>query len=102
LYQGKVIEEAKSSGDYVIASASGSLHYHKSRLIINPYSQTFSGTMPVYTYSPILAEPDMVNSKTIAKADKEVTIIERVNEKYYKVKAGENVGYIWAGWFTKE
>ncbi|WP_183147885.1 hypothetical protein [Chryseobacterium nematophagum] len=29
-----------------------------------------------------------------------VDIIERYNKKYYKVKSGNRVGYLWAGWFV--
>jgi hypothetical protein len=34
-----------------------------------------------------------------ADVDNTVTILERVNDKFYKVKSGNTIGYIWAGWF---
>ena len=66
----------------------------------SPYSKTFTGNQAVYTYSPILEKPDMIHSKTIGKAENnQVTIIEKVNGKYYKVKSGNTIGYLWSGWF---
>jgi clan AA aspartic protease (TIGR02281 family) len=68
----------------------------------SPYSKNFTGTQAVYSYSPILEKPDMINSKTIGQAENNsVTILEKYNEKYYKVKSGNTVGYLWAGWFKK-
>jgi len=103
LYQGKVIEEANSSGDYVIASASGSLSNEKTFANVYPYNHTFSGVKSVFTFSPILEEPDMVNSVSIGMAENEtVTILDKYNDGYYKVKSGNTIGYLWAGWFKKE
>jgi clan AA aspartic protease (TIGR02281 family) len=69
---------------------------------IYPYNHTFSGVQSVYTYSPILEKPDMINSPIINGAENnQVTIIEKVNDGYYKVKSGNTVGYLWAGWFKK-
>lgn len=66
----------------------------------SPYNRNFSGTQTVFTYSPILEKPDMVYSKQIGQAENNsVTIIEKYNEKYYKVKSGNQVGYLWTGWF---
>jgi len=66
----------------------------------SPYNKNFTGTQAVFTYSPILEKPDMVNSKAIGRAENNsVTILEKYNEKYYKVKSGNTVGYLWAGWF---
>ena len=66
----------------------------------HPYVKEFSGTQAVFTYSPILEKPDMVNSKTVGRAENNsVQIIEKYNEKYYKVKSGDIIGYLWAGWF---
>ena len=42
------------------------------------------------------------NEKQIGKAENNsVTIIEKINNKYYKVKSGNQTGYLWAGWFKK-
>lgn len=67
----------------------------------NPYyKRNFTGTKAVFTYSPILKNPDMINSKQIGEAyNNTVTILEKYNNKYYKVKSGNVVGYLWAGWF---
>lgn len=66
----------------------------------SPYDKNFKGTQAVFTYSPILEKPNMVNSKSIGQAENNsVTILEKFNEKYYKVKSGNTVGYLWAGWF---
>ena len=66
----------------------------------SPYSKTYSGTMTVYTYSPITDRPGMGDGeKEIGAAGNTVTILERYNEKFYKVRSGNTVGYLWAGWF---
>ena len=69
---------------------------------IYPYNHTFRGVQSVYTHCPILEKPDMINSSIINGAENnQVTIIEKVNDGYYKVKSGNTVGYLWAGWFKK-
>lgn len=66
----------------------------------NPYENNYSGKQDVITYAPILDRPDMSNGKTIGKAENNtVIVLEKVNEKYYKVKSGAVTGYMWAGWF---
>jgi clan AA aspartic protease (TIGR02281 family) len=77
--------------------------YSNSTLIIDPYSTTFTGTQPVYSNSPLLDKPSMgENEKQLGKAENNsVTIIEKINNKYYKVKSGNQTGYLWAGWFKK-
>ena len=51
--------------------------------------------LAVNTCSPIFDRPDMVNGKKISMAcDGYVIIIEKVNEKYYKVKVGSITGYL--------
>ena len=68
----------------------------------SPYNKNFTGTQAVFTYSPILEKPGIVNSKQIGQAENNsVTILEKYNEKYYKVKSGNTVGYLWSGWFKK-
>ena len=69
-------------------------------LITNPFERIFSGTMCVCGFSPIYAEPDMLNSKQIGSAsNNQVEIISRTNERYYYVKSGNVTGYLFAGWF---
>lgn len=66
----------------------------------SPDNKNFTETKAVYTYSPILEKPDMVNSKQIGQAENNsVTILEKYNENYYKVKSGNTVGYLFVGWF---
>lgn len=70
---------------------------------VYPYNKDFFGTQNVYTYSPILNKPDMVNGKIIYYAvNNKVRILEKVNKAYYIVNQGNNKGYIWAGWFKEE
>lgn len=65
-----------------------------SKLRLDPNSQI------VYKHSPILDRPDIVEGKSVGRADDGVvTILEKYDEKYYKVKAGDVIGYIWFGWF---
>ena len=67
---------------------------------IYPYYETFTGIQSVFTFSPILEKPDMVFSPIMGHAENnQVTIIEKVNDGYYKVESGSTTGYFWAGWF---
>ena len=66
------------------------------------YDREFSGTQAVFTFAPILETPDMVTSKDVGRVENNsVTILEKYNNKYYKIKSGSTVGYLWAGWFKK-
>ena len=99
-----VMTKGSSSYDYSNSYASNNTNTQSktSYPSENPYSKNFTGTQAVFTYSPILEKPDMVNSKQIGQAENNsVTILEKYNEKYYKVKSGNTVGYLWAGWFKK-
>lgn len=60
-----------------------------------------TGNQSVYAYSPILDEPSMGgNEKQIGMAENNtVTIIEKYNDTFYKVKSGNQTGYLWSGWF---
>jgi len=59
----------------------------------------YSGTIKVFSYSPIYEKPDMVYSKQIGSADNnQVTIIRKENDKYYYVKTGGVEGYMFVGW----
>jgi hypothetical protein len=102
IYNGKIIEKAKSSGDYVTAIAYRFLNDEQIFANIYPYNKTFNGKMKVYSNSPILIEPNMVQSENIGLAENEsVTIISKFNNGYYKVSSGNKIGYIWAGWFKE-
>lgn len=65
------------------------------------YSKSYSGTKAVFTYSPITDKPGMGDGeKQIGAAENNsVDILEKYNEKFYKVKSGNTIGYLWAGWF---
>jgi len=73
----------------------------KSTGIENPYSMNFTGTHTVYSFSPIVDKPSMGdNEKQIGMAENNaVTIIEKFNDKFYKIKSGNQIGYLWTGWF---
>lgn len=76
---------------------SNTTHSNKS-----PYERNFTGTQTVCSFAPILERPDMVNSKQIGNAvNNTVTILEKYNAKYYKVKSGDTIGYLWSGWFKE-
>jgi clan AA aspartic protease (TIGR02281 family) len=64
-----------------------------------PYESNFTEIKVVFRYAPILEKPD-VNSKQIGRVDDiYVIVLEKYNENYYKIKSGNIVGYLWAGWF---
>lgn len=73
----------------------------KSEFIENPYSKNFTGTQSVYSYSPILDKPTVgEGEKQIGMAENNtVIILEKYNNKFYKVKSGNQIGYMSAGWF---
>jgi len=77
--------------------------YRKSKLIEEPYSKNFNQTQLVYSYSPIFDKPSMgENEKQIGFVENDtVVILEKYNDKFYKVKSGNIIGYIWAGYFRK-
>ncbi len=97
-----ILTKGSNSYDY---SKSGTTNNSNSKLKItsikeSPFSRTFTGIQAVFNYSPIFEKPDMANSRQIGKAESNsVVILEKYNEKYYKVKSGNTVGYLWAGWF---
>jgi clan AA aspartic protease (TIGR02281 family) len=75
----------------------------KSTIYENPYSLNFSGVQSVFEGCPILDKPYMgKDEQTVGRATKGiVAVIEKYNEKYYRVQSGDLVGYLWAGWFKK-
>lgn len=102
IYHDKVYCESNSNGDYVVSSLYKSIYLYKNILIEHPYQESFNGVMSVYSNSPIYEKPSMITSKQIGYVDNNVVeIIEKCNEKYYKVKYnGGLTGYMWSGWFT--
>lgn len=96
-----ILTKGQSSYDYSNYNVNNEYESAKSSSISNPYTKTYSGTQAVYTYSPLLDKPSMgENERQIGMAENNsVTIIEKYNEKFYKVKSGNQTGYLWAGWF---
>jgi clan AA aspartic protease (TIGR02281 family) len=91
---------SKGNGSYDYSNSYNSNKTNNNYVTENPYDQNFTGTLNVFTLSPILEKPDMINSKIIGQAENNsVTILEKINEKYYKVKSGNTIGYLWSGWF---
>lgn len=96
-----ILTKEKNTFDYSNSNTNNEYSYIKSKAIDNPYSINFSGTQSVYGNSPILDKPILgEDEKQIGMAENNsVTIIEKYNEKFYKVKSGNKTGYLWAGWF---
>ncbi|MBK0383489.1 SH3 domain-containing protein [Pedobacter sp. SD-b] len=68
--------------------------------IISTPNYAIGSRQLVYTNSALYAKPDMVSSEQIGSAkDGFVIILEKVNNNYYKVKAGNLVGYMFRGMF---
>ncbi len=69
----------------------------------NPYMDVYkinwSGLVNTFTSAPITESPSLLSNRVGIAQNNEVTIIERTNEKYYRVKSDTVQGYIWAGWF---
>lgn len=54
----------------------------------------------VYKNMSILAMPDIVNGNALGKVkNDQVRVIEKINDKYYKVESGGIVGYFFITWF---
>jgi len=68
---------------------------------INPFLKTYSGTQAVVTMAPILDRPNMgENEIHIGVAENNtIIILEKINDKFYKIKSGEITGYMCAVWF---
>lgn len=94
-----ILNKGKNSYDYSNSSYASNNSANNS--YNNPYSEPYSGTKAVFTYSPITDKPGMGDGeKQIGAAENNsVTIIEKYSEKFYKVKSGNTIGYLWAGWF---
>lgn len=98
-----ILTKGQNSYDYSIKNTNNEYTALKSTVIQNPYIINFTGSQSVYTYSPILDKPGIdENKKIIGMAENNtVTILERFNEKFYKIKSGNQIGYMWAVWFKK-
>ena len=93
---GHVVEEANSSGDYIIATASGNIDDY-------PYKCIFSGEVNTHTFSKIYKEPDM-SSEVVGEVSTKVNIIKKINDAYYKIIYYGDInnvvsGYMWVGSF---
>lgn len=66
------------------------------------YSKNFTGIQKVYSFSPINDKPSMGEGEKIIgqTINNSVIILEKYNNKFYKVKSGDIIGYLWAGWFV--
>jgi clan AA aspartic protease (TIGR02281 family) len=62
-------------------------------------NKNYTGTKEVYTCAAIYKKPDSSGKKIGQACNGYVTIIERKNEKYYKVRYQSIVGYLMAGSF---
>jgi clan AA aspartic protease (TIGR02281 family) len=63
------------------------------------YNKNYSAQTNTFTFAPIKESPSF-NSKTIGLvSNNTVSVLERINEKFYKVKSGDFTGFLWAGWF---
>jgi clan AA aspartic protease (TIGR02281 family) len=98
-----ILTKGQNSYDYSNNIVNNQYNESKSSVIENPYVINFSGNQSVYTFSPILDKPSMgENEKQIGEAENStVTILEKYNDKFYRVKSGNQTGFLWAGWFKK-
>jgi clan AA aspartic protease (TIGR02281 family) len=97
-----ILTKGQNSYDYFNSNVNAEYTQMKSTFNEDPlYSKNFTGNQTVFTFSPILDKPSMgANEQQIGAAENNtVTIIEKYNGKFYKVKSGTQTGYMWAGWF---
>ena len=105
-----IVEVAPSNSSYnsnntnnttVTPDASNSKTTKPTQTQINS-SKTFSGTVIVYTFSPILDKPE-TNAKQVGTAvNNKVTIIRKENKDYYYVTSGTITGYLYAGFIAED
>lgn len=68
---------------------------------VTPFKETIPRMQKVTSYAPIYKEPDTVNSAKIGSAvDNKVEVLEKYNDKIYKVKSGGVTGYMAKSWFN--
>ena len=94
-----ILNEGNNSYDY--SNSSYASNNSTTNSYSAPYSNSYSGTKAVFTYSPITDKPGMGDGeKQIGAAENNsVFLIEKYSEKFYKVKSGNTIGYLWSGWF---
>ena len=91
-----ILTKGQNTYDYSNNKVNNEYNSSKSIVIENPYTMNFTGNQSVYAYSPSMGG----NEKQIGIAENQsVTIIEKYNDKFYKVKSGNQIGYLWSGWF---
>jgi len=95
-YDNNLIETAKSSGDYVVATVSGAAIFKKRKAS----ASDLQGKQSVYTYSPLYKERNLT-SQANALVHDTVELIRRVNEKWYYGRSGEAEGYFFVGFIKK-
>ncbi|MCT4142357.1 hypothetical protein [Elizabethkingia anophelis] len=91
---------SKNNNNYSSTSHNNSMAMANKTEKITP-TKTYKGVQKVYTNSSITDKPSMGDGEiqlgtAIANT---VTVLEKYNEKFYKVKSGNIVGYLWSGWF---
>lgn len=91
-------EESVKSNNYTQSSETVSKTQSSEPPIIQ---KTYSGVQTVYTYSPIMDKPNIGGDEKQIGAAKNntVTILEKYNDKFYKVVSGKITGYMSVSWF---
>jgi hypothetical protein len=65
-------------------------------------SQNLSGDQFVYKDAAIYDSPDLKTGVKIGSAENStVTILEKFNDMFYRVKSGQIEGYLWKGSFKR-
>ena len=65
-------------------------------------SVNYTGYKKASYYSPITSEPTMDDTKVIGRVEYgDIYILEKYDDKYYKIKYNNIIGYIFVGWITK-
>lgn len=65
-------------------------------------SLNYTGYKKAFYYSPITSEPTMDSTKAIGRVEGgTIYILEKYDDKYYKIKYNNIIGYIFVGWITE-
>lgn len=65
-------------------------------------SVNYTGYKKASYYSPITSEPTMDETKIVGRVEYDnIYILEKYNDKYYKIKYNNIIGYIFVGWITE-
>jgi clan AA aspartic protease (TIGR02281 family) len=96
-----ILTKGQNTYNYANSYVNNDYNSSKSAVKQSTYTMNFRGTQTVYSYSPIIDKPSMGgDEKTIGMAENNtVTIIEKYNDKFYKIQSGNQIGYLWSGWF---